>query len=96
LQNAYDKYGSESFTFCVLETRVRYVDLNDREQYFIELLHPVYNIIRNVFEGVGCSLVDKATHDIQAVFSETDIKPFGWVEASRPAWHRIVYGCGTV
>lgn len=97
LQNAYNKYGRGSFVFDVLETPVKWGHLDDREQYFIELLKPTYNIIRNVYEGLRCALNDKETHDseLQLMTYGESIKPIGWADANRPHWHRAVYGGGS-
>lgn len=50
LQNAWNKYGKENFEFSLLE--LCSVDKTlEREQYYIDILHPEYNIIQ--FAGGG-------------------------------------------
>lgn len=49
LQNAWNKYGKDSFMFEVLE----YCNLEvlyQREQYFIDTMNPEYNIVRKVVD----------------------------------------------
>lgn len=43
LQRSYNKYGSENFIFSVLEDDISNEQLLDREQYYIDLLKPIYN-----------------------------------------------------
>jgi group I intron endonuclease len=50
LQNAYNKYGKENFTFEILEIitdqdNIKQV-LLDREQFYIDTLNPEYNICK--------------------------------------------------
>lgn len=95
LQNAYNKYGRGVFCFEVLETPVKWIHLDDREQYFIELLRPAYNIVRNVYEGISCVKNDKAAMDYTELAHEDEmIKPYGWADEHRPRWHSKVYGGG--
>lgn len=45
LQNAWNKYGSDSFEFSVVEKVDKTSDLIQREQYYIDNLEPEYNIV---------------------------------------------------
>lgn len=44
LQNAWNKYSQSSFTFSIIEYVDKIEDLLIREQYFMDLLKPEYNI----------------------------------------------------
>ena len=46
LQNGYNKYKSESFEVSLLEEVYDLTQLFVREQYWIDLLHPWYNLLR--------------------------------------------------
>jgi len=50
LQNAYNKYGADSFLVSILEECDEDVVLQ-REQYYINTLNPVYNITREVINN---------------------------------------------
>ena len=54
LQHAWNKYGSGSFEFRIVEycQCVKEV-LIEREQYYIDLWRPVYNIAPNAVNGLG-------------------------------------------
>lgn len=55
LQRAWDKYGENSFVFGVIE----YTDqLCDRENYFLRLERPVYNMCPEAYSQVGRKLSD--------------------------------------
>ena len=44
LQRAYNKYGSDNFEFVVVEQVDKISDLIQREQYYMDILEPEYNI----------------------------------------------------
>lgn len=46
LQNAFNKYGEKSFVFSVIEDNVIQDCLIEREQYWIDKLHPEYNVAK--------------------------------------------------
>ena len=46
LQRAYNKYGEGVFEFSVLEYVGTNRNLLEREQFYINLLHPEYNVLR--------------------------------------------------
>ena len=48
LQNSFNKYGEESFKMFVLEQTL---DLKKREQYWIDITNPSYNITREVIRN---------------------------------------------
>ena len=52
LQRAVDKYKIENFDFIILE----YCDKNNlliREQYYLDTLFPLYNILKNAGNSLG-------------------------------------------
>jgi hypothetical protein len=83
LQNAWSCYGSATFTFVVIE----YCDiekLDEREQYWIDELDPVYNIAKDVIAW-------------REYFADRDAMPDGcYIKQGetfiRPEWHLWVYG----
>lgn len=80
LQHAWNFYTPESFKFVVLE-RCQLVDLNEREQYWINKVKPEYNIVNNIYERYACKATDH---------------PDGYIKPGesfvRPTWHLWVYG----
>lgn len=46
LQRAYNKYGIDAFEFIVLE-KTDAINILEREQYFLNLLKPIYNISKD-------------------------------------------------
>jgi predicted GIY-YIG superfamily endonuclease len=64
LQNAWSKYGEENFKFVVLE---RVDDLNNlisREQYYIDLLKPEYNIRKIANSSLGVKMPREAVRKV--------------------------------
>ena len=61
LQNSYNKYGKNAFTFSILEKVSDKQDLIKREQYYINILTPAFNInqIANSSLGVKRSDITK-------------------------------------
>lgn len=54
LQNAWNKYGADSFTFELLEAvNPIFAELRLREQYYIDLLKPTFNISKYSGGGGG-------------------------------------------
>jgi group I intron endonuclease len=51
LQHAWNKYGMAAFEFIVLEILKDKDHVLDREQLWINLLDPEYNIVRNIFDN---------------------------------------------
>lgn len=50
LQNAYNKYGADSFIVSIIEE----CEINnklEREQHYIDLLNPIYNLTKNVINN---------------------------------------------
>jgi len=83
LQNAWNKYKEQNFSFSILErVKVRY-SLSDKEQYWIERLQPVYNIAKNIYEWFYYKGELSNIPDGHVTQEETFI---------RPDWHAWVYG----
>lgn len=53
LQHAWNKYGAENFEFRAIEAVENKGDLLKREQYWIDLLKPEYNVYRIAGSPVG-------------------------------------------
>lgn len=53
LQNAYNKYGIENFVFEILETIENKENLIRREQYYLDLFKPNYNIRKVAESNLG-------------------------------------------
>jgi group I intron endonuclease len=53
LQNAYNKYGRDNFKFAILELVPDREKLLKREQYWIDLLEPEYNIAKVAGSSLG-------------------------------------------
>ena len=86
LQRAWNYYGGEWFSFAILEIVRNYCDLDEREQYWIERLHPDYNIVKVVgrlWEKEFDHKEDYYNHGNYQVRGET---------FTRPEWHKWVYG----
>lgn len=52
LQHAYNKYGENGFCYTTLEL-VETGDLIQREQYYLDALHPYYNICKTAGSSLG-------------------------------------------
>lgn len=72
LQRAINKYGVSQFYFVVLEY-CEIKDLIQREQYYIDQLYPIYNILR----VAGSSLGYKHTDEYKKLFSNEGHPFFG-------------------
>ena len=53
LQNVFNKYGEDNLTFSVLEVVENKDDVIEREQYWIDLLQPVFNVLKVAGSTVG-------------------------------------------
>lgn len=53
LQHAWNKYGSESFTFEIVEFVLFREHLLEREQYWLDTLHPFFNIVPRAGSHLG-------------------------------------------
>ncbi|MGR3179409.1 MAG: GIY-YIG nuclease family protein [Candidatus Anammoxibacter sp.] len=53
LQNAWNKYGEQSFDFQIIEYVQDVSKLIDREQYYLDLIKPKYNICKYAYSSLG-------------------------------------------
>jgi group I intron endonuclease len=65
LQAAFQKYGEEAFVFCVLEPLEDKNLLEEREQFYIDLLHPEYNICPQAGSPQGKTLKQETKDKIR-------------------------------
>lgn len=87
LQNAYNLYGSDVFAFVVLEYVRVYAELTEREQFWIDTLKPVYNIVVDVISHPWPARCDWEKTVDEEPFYTKDGESF-----TRPEWHKWVYG----
>ena len=74
LQRAVNKYGIENFNFIILENCNRDLLLK-REQYYLDILQPLYNILPNAGNSLG-HIVSNETKEKNRKFAlENNIKP---------------------
>lgn len=53
LQHAWDKYGHDAFEYRIIEVVLDKTKLHQREQFYINLLKPEYNIAQDVIGNTG-------------------------------------------
>lgn len=83
LQHAWNLYKPDCFEFLVLEF-CEEIELNDKEQYWIERFDPEYNVIKNVFmPGMWYYAGKRIDRGDYRKDGESFI---------RPIWHLWVYG----
>jgi group I intron endonuclease len=63
LQNSYNKYGENSFAFEILECVIDVAKLIEREQYYIDVLNPEYNICKIAGSTSGVQRPDLALYN---------------------------------
>ncbi len=76
LQNSWNKYGSGNFKFEILEECLESIKI-EREQYYLDLLKPFYNI--NPKAGGG-HVEDSCTIDVRKKITDSNLKR--WSEMS--------------
>lgn len=74
LQRAVNKYGIENFNFIILEKCSKEV-LLQREQYYLDLLQPLYNILQNAGNSLGHIVSEKTKIKHRKYALENNIKP---------------------
>jgi len=62
LQNHYNKYGKDDLVFNILESNIKTEELLNREQFYIDTLKPVFNILKIA----GSNLGKKASEETKA------------------------------
>lgn len=60
LQRAYNKYGIESFDFCILETVKDINQLVELEQLWMNFLKPEYNILPTAYSHLGAKRTEES------------------------------------
>ena len=79
LQNSWNKYGEESFVFQVLEYCEPKVQF-EREQYYIDLIKPEYNLTLNVVANTGHKVEEetkkKISNTLKAKYASGEITTY--------------------
>ncbi len=70
LQRAYNKYGKENFKFIIIEILEDKKTLIIREQYYIDLLTPQYNILKIAGSSLGYKQDKKVRDKISLTFKK--------------------------
>lgn len=87
LQNVYNKNGG-GFSYTILEECL-ISELNEKEQYYIDMLAPECNIVIDV---MCTNLWEKqTTKDVEYVYDEVPGLELSFIPK---IWHKWVYGCG--
>lgn len=67
LQRAWNKYGETSFLFLIIEKVMPdRTPLLQREQWYFDEIHPVYNVLPHAESSLGCTLTDEHKAKITA------------------------------
>lgn len=74
LQRAIDKYKIENFKFIIIEY-CSVKDLLIREQYYLDLLQPLYNILKNAGNSLGHIVSEETKIKHRKYALENNIKP---------------------
>ena len=74
LQRAVNKYGIENFDFIIIE-KCNKDDLLNREQYYLDTLQPLYNILSNAGNSIGHIVSEKTKEKLRQYAIQNDIKP---------------------
>jgi len=97
LQYSFNRYGEKAFSFSILEYVTNMAFLDDREQYWIDTLHPDYNILYDVTRP-GLDLSEARRNPIHIYFHDTFDELIDYLREGevykRPEWHAWVYGAG--
>lgn len=73
LQCSFNKYGKENFSFVILET-CHPEKLLEREQYYMDKLHPEYNIRKEASSNKGLPAWNKGISGLHKTSEETKRK----------------------
>lgn len=74
LQRAWDKYGDHAFVFEVLERCVSY-NLCIREDYYLQLYKPIYNIHKIAYSSLGCKQSEETKEKKRLYAITNNIRP---------------------
>lgn len=95
LQNAYNRYGESNFVFFILERVENKNNLIEKEQYYLDLLKPEYNIRTKAESNLGLRWklnseqllkireLNKKLHKNRVVSKETRIKQSLWQKGKK-------------
>lgn len=86
IQNAYDKYGEENFEYSIIEY-CEICDRLDREQYYLTLLEPEYNLSLQVVANKGLPRSEEAK--IKSSISNKNLVNLGIVKAKKAYIYNI-------
>lgn len=86
-QSAWNKYGEDNFIYGVLEYCSKDLQF-EREQYYLDLIHPEYNLTYNVIANTGKSLSEetkkKISETLKAKYASGEIQTYkqdhAWVK----------------
>lgn len=82
LQNAWNKYGEGKFDYYILEKCQEEV-LEDREQYYINMLNPEYNIIKDIIRNeIPLEVRQKMSNSRKEGFKRGTVKCY----QNKPIW----------
>lgn len=94
LQAAWNKYGADSFNYSILE----FCDPNirlDREQYFIDIIHPEYNLCFNVIGNLNRVVSEetrnKISSTLKAKYATKEIITYKQQHLWRRCWIYDIY-----
>lgn len=74
LQRAVNKYGIKNFNFIILE-KCSKETLLQREQYYLDLLQPLYNILKNAGNSLGHVVSEETKIKHRKYALENNVKP---------------------
>jgi hypothetical protein len=69
LQNSYNKYGEDAFNYSILEL-CNVENLEEREQYWIDFLKPVYNKRLDSTRNIGLKCTEKTKSKISTTLKD--------------------------
>lgn len=74
LQRAVNKYGIKNFNFIILE-KCSKETLLQREQYYLDLLQPLYNVLQNAGNSLGHIVSEETKIKHRKYALENNVKP---------------------
>lgn len=76
LQRSYNKYGLENLIFIIVESNIERSKLLEKEQYYIDILNPAYNLCRIAGSTLGVhpskEAIEKMRKKRIGIFKQTD------------------------
>lgn len=77
LQNSWNKYGSDAFVFSIIEDDINNSILLEKEQYWINKLHPRYNICKIAGSPIGIKHTQVSRNNMSASHKGKTLKEMG-------------------